>query len=84
MRGNQAPKGTSRARSKWAPKSTNNGHGKQALKRTNKGKGKGKVFGRSPNSSVAVSPTCPKAQHPTAHNSYQNSCNSGTVNLRDT
>ena len=49
------------------------------------GKGKGKVLGRSPNSSVSVIPTCPKAQHPTAHYiSHQNSRNSGTVNSRDT
>ena len=50
-----------------------------------RGKGKGKVLGRSPNSSVSVIPTCPKAQHPTAHYiSHQYSCNSGTVNSRDT
>ena len=49
-----------------------------------KGKGKGKVLGRSPNSSVSLIPTCPKAQHPIAHYiSHQNSCNSGTVNSRD-
>ena len=48
------------------------------------GKGKGKVLGRSPNSSVSVIPTCPKALHPTAHNSYQNNRHSGTVNWRDT
>ena len=54
-------------------------------RRDNGGKGKGKVLGRSPNSSVSVIPTCPKAQHPTAHYiSHQNSCNSGTVNSRDT
>ena len=49
-----------------------------------RGKGKGKVLGRSPNSSVSVIPTCPKAQHPTSHYTHQNRCNSGTVNSRDT
>ena len=48
------------------------------------GKGKGKVLGRSPNSSVSVIPTCPKAQHATSYYAHQNSCNSGTVNSRDT
>ena len=48
------------------------------------GKGKGKVLGRSPNSSVSVIPTCPKAQHATSYYTHQNSCNSGTVNSRDT
>ena len=48
------------------------------------GKGKGKVLGRSPNSSVSVIPTCPKAQHPTTHYIHQYSCYSGTVNSRDT
>ena len=48
------------------------------------GKGKGKVLGRSPNSSVSVIPTCPKAQHATSYYTHQNSCNSGTVNSRET
>ena len=39
-------------------------------RRRREGKGKGKVLGRSPNSSVSVIPTCPKAQHPTAHTRY--------------
>ena len=49
-----------------------------------KGKGKGKVLGRSPNSSVSVIPTCPKAQHATSYYTHQNNCNSGTVNSRET
>ena len=49
-----------------------------------RGKGKGKVLGRSPNSSVSVIPTCPKAQHATSYYTHQNSCNSGTVNSRET
>ena len=48
------------------------------------GKGKGKVLGRSPNSNVSVIPTCPKAQHATSYYTHQNSCNSGTVNSRET
>ena len=48
------------------------------------GKGKGKVLGRSPNSSVSVIPTCPKAQHATSYYTHQNSCNSATVNSRET
>ena len=48
------------------------------------GKGKGKVLGRSPNSSVSVIPTCPKAQHATSYYTHQNSCTSGTVNSRET
>ena len=48
------------------------------------GKGKGKVLRRSPNCSVSVIPTCPKAQHATSYYTQQNSCNSGTVNSRET
>ena len=48
------------------------------------GKGKGKVLGRSPNSSVSVIPTCPKAQHATSYYTHQNSRYSGTVNSRET
>ena len=54
--------------------------GKDQGKGQGKGKGKGKVLGRSPNSSVSVIPTCPKAQHATSYYTHQNSCNSGTVN----
>ena len=53
-------------------------------KANKEGKGKGKVLGRSPNSSVSVIPTCPKAQHATSYYTHQNSCNSGTVNSRET
>ena len=49
-----------------------------------RGKGKGKVLGRSPNSSVSVIPTCPKAQHATSYYTHQNSRYSGTVNSRET
>ena len=57
---------------------------KKLYKLHKKGKGKGKVLRRSPNSSVSVIPTCPKAQQATSYYTHQNSCNSGTVNSRET
>ena len=69
-----------------APRSTRHTHALPAATghRQWKGKSKGKVLGRSPNSSVSVIPTCPKAQHATSYYTHQNSCNSGTVNSRET
>ena len=58
--------------------------GMNAEEMAKEGNGKGKVLGRSPNSSLSVIPTCPKAQHPTAHYIHQYSCYSGTVNSWDT